>query len=351
MIRLRFIGPVVLALLLLPMPASGQAGLDTREAEAVVRQAFQAHAAMKWDSVAALMHPDALRRFHSAQIERHRMREQLRSRPSDERYSPDMPPEVRAWFDEQQVGQGVQYPSALAADFAGVSSLSDLEALSPEAAFARWVEAHDARALLVRHTEAIGRTMPAEVPLADMHPTNRIVGSVVEDDSTVQVLYRVGFPTEAAVDDALGQLAIATARRSVGGWRIWTTQRDPQFFGMENWSVEFELPEERAERLRELADQSFTWPEGETPRVRASVKGYAGGARPPVAVRFEVVQPDGSVTEVELPYEVLAPLWEYLEAWMYLPTGEDGVQPGGSPHNLQQGETTAGNARSFRHPR
>jgi hypothetical protein len=100
MIQLRLLGPVILALLVLPMSTSGQAEPDVRAAEAVVRQAFDAHAAMQWDTVAALMHPDALRRFHHAKIEHQREPEQFRSRPSDGQHVAGMPAEVRAWFDE-----------------------------------------------------------------------------------------------------------------------------------------------------------------------------------------------------------------------------------------------------------
>ncbi len=327
MIQLRFIGAVLLTLPLFPMSAPGQTGPDTDAAEAVVRRAFEAHAAMQWDAVAALMHPEALRRFHLAKVEHHRMREQFESRPVDERSSSGMPAEVRAWLDEQKKSHAIEHASGVAADFAGVSSLAELEALSSTDAFVRWLEAHDARSQLRRHHEAAGRTIPPEFPVAELHPTNRIVGSVAENDSTVQVLYRTGLPDEAHRDSELDRLAIATVRRSAEGWRIWTAQRDPQLFGMENWVIGFDLPEEHAERLRELAGQIFTWPEGDTPRVRASVRGYPGDARAPEAIRLEVVQPDGSFTRIELPYEVLMPLWEYLQLWLYLPAGEDGVQP------------------------
>jgi hypothetical protein len=180
---------------------------------------------------------------------------------------------------------------------------------------------------LVRHHEARGRTIPPEFPLAELHRTNRIVGSVVEDHSTVQVLYRTGLDANAAEDNALDQLAIATVRRSAEGWRIWTTQRDPQLFGMENWYISIMLPDEEAERLQAIVGQVFAWLEGETPRVRASVQGYAGDARAPQSIRLEVIQADGSITRLELPYEVLTPLWEYLQPWMYLPDGDDAFQP------------------------
>jgi hypothetical protein len=193
-----------------------------------------------------------VRRFHHAQIGRHRMQEQFRSRPADEQHAPGMPAEVKAWFDEQQRRHELQHPPGVAGDFAGVSSLAELETLSPEA-FSRWVEAHDARALLVRRHEAVERPLPAEASIEKLHPANRVVGSVVEGDSTVQVLYRTGLPRGEDVDDERDQLAIATVRRSVEGWQIRTTLADPQLFGMENWFVSIEMPDE-------MASGSGRWP-------------------------------------------------------------------------------------------
>lgn len=320
MSRLRWICPATgLALLVLAVPAPGQTRADPRAAEAVVRQAFQALGAMRWDSVAALVHPEALRRFHLAQLEHHRLRERYESRAADERHPVEMPEEVRTWLDEQQQRHQAQYPSGLAAEFAGISSLAELEALPPEEAFARWVEAHDARSLLMRRPQAVGQPIPPEIMLGELHPENRVVGSVVEDDSTIHVLYRTGLPGEEAADDELDQLAIATMRPSVEGWRIWTTRRDPQLFGMQNWVVSIELPEERVERLREAAERTFTWPEEGPLRVRASVEGYTPNARTPETIRVEVVRPDGSTAWIELPHEALIPLWNYLQPWLYPP--------------------------------
>lgn len=322
----RLLGLVTLTLFLLPMHTPGQTIPDARAAEAVLRQAFDAHAAMQWDAVAALMHPDALRRFHLAQIDHQRSREQVRSRAGGERYPPEMPAEVRTWFDERQRKHEEKQLSGVAAEFAGISSLAELEALSPEAAFARWLEAHDARTLLMRQQKAMGRAIPPELPLAAMHPTNRIVGSVVENDSTVQVLYRSEHADEEARVE-LDRPSVATVRRSGGGWRIWSTQDDPPLFGMENWVIGIDLPEDRAERLREIAKGAFSWPEGETPRFRVSVQGYAGDGYAPEAIRLEMLRADGSRDGLDLPYEALMPLWEYLQNWVFLPVREERVQP------------------------
>lgn len=113
-------------------------------------------------------------------------------------------------------------------------------------------------------------------------------------------------------------------RRSADGWRIWTTRRDPLLFGMENWSVFVEPAEEQhAEHLQELAGHEFEWPPGQTPRVRAAIQGYRGDARAPETIRVEVLRPDGTSAGIDLPHEALAPFWEYLQPWLYLPDADD----------------------------
>lgn len=306
---------------------------DQRAAEATLRQAFEAYDLMNWGAVADLVHPDGLVRFQQAMIENQRRQEQFRSSAAAEPSSSDMPVEVRAWFQEQRSRRPVEHPQGVEADFAGVPSLRALEALSARDAYARWLEAHDPRAYLLRRHGAAGETGTAQVDLAEVRPRNNIVGSVADGDTTVHVIYRRSFPGVPwpSGDMEPGILAIATLRVSVDGWRIWTTRRDPELFGLENWVVAIQSEEERLQQLRDLSARVFQWPEDLAPRLRARVQGYSGGVRPPESVRLEEDRPDGSHGWVDVPYAAINHLWEYLEPMLYL-LHDDEDAPPDAPH-------------------
>nr|MBA3970139.1 hypothetical protein [Gemmatimonadota bacterium] len=186
--------------------------------------------------------------------------------------------------------------------------------LHPDALRRFRLQASDPREAFRRELLKKGAAAP-EVPMEELpRDTREIVGSVVENDSTVQVLYR----TRTSLDtpsDAEGRMAVATVRRSAQGWGIWLTWQDHRLFDQNSFGFSFADPEENEKRRAEARAKGFAWPAEGTPMVRASVQGDTGGEDPPRTLVIEVRQPDGRMQRVEIPYAALMPLWSYLEPW------------------------------------
>lgn len=301
-----------------PDALAAQRATAAQEAERAVRAFFDDIAAERWLAAAERFDPDALERFRASQLQRLSAREAAADH--EPRYADDMPEAVRAWFEEQRA----RHPVA-PLEFAGVTSLDDVRALSAAEVMARHLEAQAPRTLLRQAAEQAGEAQSPPLLTERLQERRTVVGSVAEDDSTVQVLYRVTMGPladgEHPVSEALG---VVTVRRAAAGW--WLAPSDAsaavdRFFTDLAFSFNFELPEERTRRLDELVDRVFAWPE-ESPRVRASVAGYDTPGRPPRGFTLELPDAQGRTVRVELPYDALQPLFDYLEPWMWLPEPE-----------------------------
>jgi hypothetical protein len=292
-------------------PGSGQDSSPRRAAEQVVQRAFDAIEAMRWRDVAPLLHPDALRRFRATQLDHARSSERIRTSTHRD---PEMPEAVAEWFEKQRQQREAEYGSTLELQFPGIKSAAELEALSSEEMLARWLQAQDPREAFRRELMKKGAT-PPEVSMEEFpYDRREIVGSVVEDDSTVQVLYRTRVNSDTQFEGE-GRIAVATVRRSAQGWGIWLTWRDHQLFDQNSFGFSFADPEENEKRRAEARAKGFAWPAEGTPTVRASVQGDTGGEDPPRTLVIEVRQPNGRMQRVEIPYAALMPLWSYLEPW------------------------------------
>ena len=84
--------------------------------------------------------------------------------------------------------------------------------------------------------------------------------------------------------------------------------------------------EERVQGLRENGIQSSSWPSEAAPRVQAFVRGFTGNREAPEAVIVEVLRPDETTAQIELPYEALTPLWAFLQPWLHLPVLNEEIQ-------------------------
>lgn len=204
----------VLAALLCAVPASSQQTAPA--AEAVVRQAFAAMEARRWHDVAALVHPEALRRSRAHEIESARWRDDARFRPHRD---PAMPEAVARWFEEQARKHAESSRSHLEWQY-GVRSRAELEALSAEEMMARRLRSQDPEEILRRQLRERGR----EAVLDSMpeRPTllrRTVVGAVMEDDSTAHVVYNLTAPGDTGMH-VLDRIALVTVRRSPAGWRL-----------------------------------------------------------------------------------------------------------------------------------
>lgn len=300
-----------------PTPSAGAAAAET-----ALRTLFDHLENMRWDSAAALVHPAVLTGFKTTRLEDARARERASSDTSPPQS--DMPPEVAAWFTAQRKKHaallGTDTEPALARELARVRTIAELEALSPEQAYARWLEARDPRASFRRLAALSHQPIPPDFR-EDQLPRDRrtIVGSVMEDDSTVHVVYRTSpFPSVVAGDERSGwNNALTTMRRTPRGWRLWSTKDDSQvLFSSGGWATVTVNVGSREKELAEAAKTVITWPANGTPvRGKAFVSGYVRNDKPPRALVVEVTKPNGSVVKVEVPQAVFGALAALLMNW------------------------------------
>jgi hypothetical protein len=306
--------PLILVAMTDTRPVAAQPAAAAQEAERAVRAFFDDIAAERWLAAAERFDGDALERFRAAQLQMLSARETTADHVP--RYADDMPEAVRDWFEAQRAASPVAH-----LEFAGMAALDDIHALTAAELMARRLEAQDPRTHLRQAAEEAGRAGPMPPPLDRLRERRSVVGSVVEDDSTVQVLYRVVMdPFDEGEGRVFESLGVVTVRRAASGWRLAPSDASAaadRFFTDFAFSFNFELPGDRIRRLDELADRVFAWPEG-APQVRASVAGYDTPGHPPRGFTLELPDAQGRAVRVELPYDALQPLFDYLEPWMWL---------------------------------
>jgi hypothetical protein len=303
---------VFAAVVLGAVPARAQETRPGPAAEAVARAAFRAMEERRWGDVAPLMHPESLRRFREFQVMEARSNERLANDPPDWR-DPDMPEAVARWFAEQRNKHPFDARSELRRKF-GVDSLAQLEALPAAELFSRWLRAKDPREFVRAQLQAAGKLPRADTVLPDLLSERRVVvGPVVENDSTVLVVYRFSVVADSApaISERTGVL---TVRRSPQGWRLWSGERDADFLGENDFVFSVGLTEDVEKRLREASDAVVSWRAGAVQAGRAFVTGYPGGTRPPKALVVEVAGANGAPARVEIPASVFEEVMEKLLA-------------------------------------
>lgn len=290
-----------------------QEGSPTAAAEAVVRTVFEELDARRWSTAAALVHPATLERFRARQLQNARSWERYQNEP--QRYDPEMPPEVVAWFEKRRQELEEHWGTPAHYAFARVASIEELEALSAEELFVRHLQWLDPREQLDRGLAVDGSpALPEEETremVEELRPQRTVVGAVLEDDSTVHVVYRTRI--RGAPGRHGGSPAVVTVRRTPEGWRLWTGSADGVLFGDDpTMGFGFYIDYEERERFRELAEKGVTWPLEGGGEGRAFVSGDPGGTIPPKALVIEVVRHDGTKDRVEVPAEALPRLVELI---------------------------------------
>jgi hypothetical protein len=298
--------------------AQNVSAASAAEAEAVVRKAFAELDSLRWAGVAALVHPETLARFHAMSLENARSAERHRGKPYPR--DPDMPAAVAAWFEEQRrkaEEEQKQSGSMLSLQYAGVDSLPQLETLSAEEMFARHLQANDPRELLRRQMMANGMDVDAFADIdAPFQPQRTVIGAAVEDDSTVQVVYRLRYPAGPPMEP--GGAALVTTRRTPAGWRLWSGSSDPALFQFEyagGFAALIMTEEETLVQRLELSRRVVTWPLEGGGEGRAFIVGYTGGDAPPEGLAIELHRPDGTKLRVDVPFPAFLRLAELLFGW------------------------------------
>lgn len=276
--------------------AQTRSSAETAEAaEAVVRTAFAEIEAMRWDAVASLMHPVTLKRFREWQIDLARTSERQLDEGSRD-HERNLPPEVAAWFDAQRKKEEEyweQHGPRLSHTFAGIETIEELESLSAAELFARYLQAQDPREQALRQAQREGKEISiAGIEKKLMVEERVVIGSVAEDDSTVQVVCRTRSKLKLIPEDDEGRVEVITVRRTPEGWRILAGPSDSIFLEGPSYGIYgLQTEEEQEQALRELAEKVVTWPveggrrgAGVHHRVhggQGAAEGARGRGRPP----------------------------------------------------------------------
>lgn len=304
---------------------TGAAGA-AQAAEAVARAAMAAMDAAKYDSVAALVDPRLLAGMRAQAVQGERARRRYEARqdslarglvaPRRGEYSelaPDgkpVPAEVRTYLAAERQRMRARFPNTLEFQY-GVSTLEELEALTPAALFAHELATRDpahaaanarrmnalfrasgARNSAARDSAGHDATPPDSaaaarrvreqaaadsVAAAAARVERRVLGSVVANDSTVYVTYEVRLPglTAAAspcndpcgrarrrspLDSALRLIqttalpldrpALVIVRRTPAGWRLSGGRNDYSLFLNEGFGGMVSLGPVNADSMR-----------------------------------------------------------------------------------------------------
>jgi hypothetical protein len=161
------------------------------EPSAVVRTAFLAYEARRWNEFAALVHPDALTEFRSQQLTMAEMWEAHSTELNEAR-------------QRSKTDPGLGNP--ILRLFAGVKTLAELRALSQQAFLARYLEA--------RSPKANPRDPDYQPPTA----TRDIIGDVPETQDLVHVVYRVR--TDVARYGRTESIEVIPVKRAASGWEL-----------------------------------------------------------------------------------------------------------------------------------
>ncbi len=174
------------------------------------------------------MHPEALEQFRTAQLQWMRM---TLSRPQAAHRDPQMPEAVAEWFRQREEKHRRETGDLLPQMFAGVRTLEELERLGAEEMLARRLRASDLGERVALAMETQGKALPEDWAEQHLpHERRTVLGSVVEDDSTVHVLYRLK-ALHGGVEEVPGRLEVVTVRRAPAGWRLQVSPHGEPFGG------------------------------------------------------------------------------------------------------------------------
>ena len=161
---------------------------DAAAARGVTEAFFKAIAAADWKAAAGFLDLAALDRERQSAVEGARRQRTMPPMTVERlmRMDPAMP-RAAAEYQVTRMNRSRQSRNYLLSDF-GVADPDSLLALPMEAVAARWLEAHDERAM---YREALRLSGSCPVTLGDTLPAPeyRIIGTVV-DDSVAYTLYR-----------------------------------------------------------------------------------------------------------------------------------------------------------------
>lgn len=331
---------LVAAIASAPLRAQASAPGAASTPEGVARAFIAALEGHRWADAARLVHPDALNRHRERSLSSLRG---LTHRPTITvedllRHDPEMPREV-AEYQVRRATEGAQDYPRMEFERAGVASVEELERLSPEEAFARYLEANDLRRSLQRMMERETDAGSAEL-FSRLAPRIQrlVVGSVpapqppgisgLPAGEFAYVLYSVAHRVRHDPQSGPERVAVVGARRDGSGWKLDPGDPDGhELFGSSNYSVGFSHVEDGPPDLSAAVRQVVVWPDKGAPQLRIRLVGAGADPLedPPTGLVLERLAPDGSVAaHVEVPADALESLGGVVTLWsLLIPEAED----------------------------
>ncbi len=206
--------------------------------EAVVRAVFAAVEAKQYEAVAPYIDPESLAEFHEYALAAALSQEKVRPLTVEDlkRHDPEMPDAVAEYQVQQFARRAADAGSWLLRDYAGVETLEQLQALSPEQLLGRWLEAQAPEYQLRQAMRKSRRPVPEADLLSGMPRIRRqVLGAVREGESVAHVVYRFTWQI-GSEEEPEGEVKVTTLRRTPASWRmIWSHD----FLGMSNWALSY----------------------------------------------------------------------------------------------------------------
>jgi hypothetical protein len=198
----------------------------------VVRRVFSAVAERRYGDVASFVDPGDLDTFWRQAVSSAREIDTMPNRTAADymRDEPGLPRVVAEYFAAQEAERW-SHGSHLVWEYAGVTSASDVENMSPSELLARWIEARDPNYQLQRLLLAEGHTTHGEHIVRDPASfiERTVIGFVLESSDLAHVVYRIGWGGEA-----YEALKVASLRRHETGWLM---RYDHDFLGQATFGV------------------------------------------------------------------------------------------------------------------
>ena len=242
-------------------------------AEKVMRDVFDAHEHMQWARLVTLIHPRAITLLQQSSLQSAEAMERSRDQPNN---NPELPQCVAEYYEKQRA-QRETFDTGLKAF--GVETVEELRALSPEEFMARWLEASDMRTNMIKMLERQRpgivdslKRVGADSLLQHLGPGEKrtVLSSVLENDSTVMVLYR----TRLTDGPESERTTVATVRRSGKVWRFWPSA-DGLFgsSGITMFGFAMEDVDQQGEIERRMKE-TVRWDAKKVPSGRAFLSGF-----------------------------------------------------------------------------
>jgi hypothetical protein len=174
----------------------------------------------EWKRVAKLTDPDEVEGWYRPYVEREEPAPRTLTPEQIKRYQPDLPDAVAEYQAAQFNRQQEQNRGWLHGQFAGVATRTELAALSPVEALARYLQAQDPEWHFQEQLKTLDRALAPFARPGTFSTERKVVGVVYEGDGVAHVVYRSLRSVGEANEMTEGTMHVATLRKRPDGWKL-----------------------------------------------------------------------------------------------------------------------------------